>query len=132
MADGLKARLVKPHVHGTILGDFKPTPEDHAALAKLQEKWPERFVSGLTPEQRKIFRELLLKKREPKKSRGGQPKWDEARLTRLLALERDARSRGFSYEQSLDLLALIFNFHGEGRRKKIQARLAKARNLSKS
>lgn len=101
------------------------TDEERARLDEINRKWPERIVGKLTPEQRKAFRALLLKKREPKKKRGGQLKWDRARLVRLLALYQDARKRGYNYEQSIELLSLIFNHTT----KWIEKNLSQARKL---
>lgn len=100
-------------------------PERAMELAERIRKWPDERVSSLSPDQRKAFRKLLLRKNEPKKLRGGQLKWNKAQLQQLLAWDDELRTHGFSYDEAMRTLGALKGI-GE---KKLAERLTQARKL---
>ena len=113
-----------PVIHSVLHSDVEPlTDEEREALIA---EWPWRIVGRLTSEQRKTFRRLLLKKREPKKKRGGQLRWDTHKLTVLREIYESYRNNAkFKHNEAIEMLTKSFELSS----KTIKNRLSEANKL---
>ena len=129
----MKKNLYPPVVK-TMLSDTEPLTDNEWEIIKRD--WVRKVVDKLTPEQIEsaevwIDKRKKAEKDASKKTRGGQVKWTDEKLLRLLKdYERLHGELGFSATEAQELLADVHGFSGNNKAKRIETKLTNARKLT--